>query len=783
VVSELPRTVISEELRWACFISVVNCTAEEDYHKSVDTPSSPVRFGVFELDPRTGELRKKGLKVRLDGQPIQILAMLLERPGELLTQEEIRAKLWPDGTVVEFEHSIKTALRKLRQALGDDAESPRYIETLPRRGYRFIAPVDSGAVIGDPSPGLRPPSPSGRGAGGEGMAAERSSKVGAVREPPLQTQWGLRTAALLAMLVVGLALGWLVWNRSRSFPELKQKRLTSNSVEMPVLSGAISPDGKYVAYSDSGGLHLKLLETGEVRTLPRPSWFSSDALWNVAAWFPDGTQLLTNLFRPDGHSGVWAVSVMGENPHELRDDARAWAISPDGSRIAFTAGAPNYNREIWTMSTLGGDPQKVLATGENEFLWDVQWPSDGGRIAYGKGRQMPGGDEVTICTSDLKGGKPAVVVSDPLLWAFSWLPGGRLVHSRFDSAPLFLFIGECNLWEIPVDVRTGEPSGRPVQLTRWAGFRVDWLGSTVDGKRLAFLRRSPLARAYVGELEAGGTRMQPPRRLTFSEAHDLPYAWTPDSKAVIINSDRNGRYELFKQSLDREATQPLVTGSPGAVGAHLSPDGRWFLYEVLPRSEGTSTPIPLMRVPVGGGPSQLVLEARNAKDFKCARAPSTLCVVEERSPDNKVLTVTAFDPLKGRGRVLATIPTDPSVDYYATLSPDGAHFAFLKMGEAEGHLQLLALDGHPERDIRVKGWPGFTSLAWTPDAKGVYCGTMTPQGATLLHVDLDGNARVLWEQKGAIGFYGIWGEPSPDGRYLAIMTEMMDSNLWMLEGF
>jgi DNA-binding winged helix-turn-helix (wHTH) protein len=77
-----------------------------------------IRFGVFELDLRTGELRKKGARVRLDGQPIQILALLLERPGELLTHEEIRARLWPDGTVVEFESSIKTALRKLRQALG-----------------------------------------------------------------------------------------------------------------------------------------------------------------------------------------------------------------------------------------------------------------------------------------------------------------------------------------------------------------------------------------------------------------------------------------------------------------------------------------------------------------------------------------------------------------------------------------------------------------------------------------------------------------------------------------
>ncbi len=111
--------------------------------KTVDTRSNAVRFGSFELDLRTGELRKEsGPRIRLEGQPIQILLLLLDRPGELVTQEEVRKKLWPDGTVVEYEHSIKTALRKLRQALGDSAEASQYIETLPRRGYRFIAAVE-----------------------------------------------------------------------------------------------------------------------------------------------------------------------------------------------------------------------------------------------------------------------------------------------------------------------------------------------------------------------------------------------------------------------------------------------------------------------------------------------------------------------------------------------------------------------------------------------------------------------------------------------------------------
>ena len=102
-----------------------------------------VHFSVFEVDLRAGELRKHGLKVKLHGQPFQVLAMLLERPGELVTREEIREKLWPQDTFIDFEHSVNSSIKRLREALGDDAATPRFIETLPRHGYRFIAPVET----------------------------------------------------------------------------------------------------------------------------------------------------------------------------------------------------------------------------------------------------------------------------------------------------------------------------------------------------------------------------------------------------------------------------------------------------------------------------------------------------------------------------------------------------------------------------------------------------------------------------------------------------------------
>ena len=99
------------------------------------------RFGAFEFHVQARELRKHGLRIRLNGQPINVLAMLLERPGEVVTREDLQVRLWPAGTYVDFEHSLNAAVKRLRQALGDSADSPRFIETLARSGYRFIAPL------------------------------------------------------------------------------------------------------------------------------------------------------------------------------------------------------------------------------------------------------------------------------------------------------------------------------------------------------------------------------------------------------------------------------------------------------------------------------------------------------------------------------------------------------------------------------------------------------------------------------------------------------------------
>src|SRR5580704_12337813 len=127
----------------------IHLRMQEDPHRR-----ARLRFGVFELDLRAGELRKHGLRVRLQEQPFQILVMLLEHPGEVVTREEFQKKLWPEDTFVDFDHGLNKAVNKIRDALGDSAESPRFVETVARRGYRFLAEVKTDEVAPVRSPEL-----------------------------------------------------------------------------------------------------------------------------------------------------------------------------------------------------------------------------------------------------------------------------------------------------------------------------------------------------------------------------------------------------------------------------------------------------------------------------------------------------------------------------------------------------------------------------------------------------------------------------------------------------
>lgn len=412
--------------------------------------------------------------------------------------------------------------------------------------------------------------------------------------------------------------------------------------------------------------------------------------------------------------------------------AVGWDVSPDGTRIAFSREAlpSGESHEIWVMDSQGGNPQKVIVLGQNEWLDNVHWSPDGQRLAYlrvkGPGERYP----TSIETCDLNGAKRTVVVSDRhlRLGDFCWLPG-RIVYARQESPGS----NDDNLWQIGIDGHAGTPAGKPERITRWAGSYLWGLSASADGKRLVLRKTTYQSQVYLAELTAGGTRINPPWRLTNDEASDRPTAWTADSKAVLFTSDRNGADGIFKQEISQDTAEPVVTRPEGAAFPRVSPDGAWILYWEFPKTAGvfpdpglsgqvrpTPAPLRLTRIAVSGGVPQLVLESRNALSFGCARAPASLCEILEGSRDEKRLTVTAFDPLRGRGKVLRTIEKESATEYFGSaLAPDGSTFALSRTYEAQIHIRLLSLSGGSDREITVKGWPNGEGLDWSADGKGL----------------------------------------------------------------
>jgi len=683
----------------------------------------------------------------------------------------------------ELERIISKALEKDRDLRCQTAAELRAdLKRLKRDTDSGRSPVGAGLV-----PALSPTAGVPAISGDAGPPA-----TGHPQEVPLR-RWPLALAGLLVLIAVSV-LVWFLIHRVPPLPsaELTQKRLTFNPDENYVGDCRISPDGKYLAYGDVAGIHVKLLSNGEERLIPRPAGVPADAGWGVQSWFPDGTQLFATTWEPGGHETLWTVSVLGQSARAFREHTCCGEVSPDGTRIAFLPeeGPSGRGREIWVMGAQGGNPQKVVALGENEWLsgggWGA-WSPDGQRLAYIRQQRTSGSYRPlsSIESCDVKGENRTVVVpqTDLGLEDLCWLPNGRIVYSRWESPNS----SDDNLWEIAIDEHSGRPAAKPKRITQWAESGISWLSASADGKRLALLKGTYHGQVYLAELSEGGMRMSPPHRLTNDEANDMLAAWTPDSKAVLLGSDRNGSWGIFKQEIGQDTAEPVAAGSQGKPGNPiLSADGAWILYQEYRKTVGPSTPVRLMRLSVGGGVPQLVMETRNSWDLACARAPASLCVVLEAPSDEKLLMVTAFDPLKGRGKVLRTIEKDPSDYYVWALSPDGSTLAISRTGgalfAAGIHIRLLSLSGGSDHEITLKGWPDNRGLSWSPDGKGLYYGSRSPQRSqALLYVDLKGNARVLWQHKGGGELTSVY--PSPDGRYLAIERYNGDLNAWMLEGF
>jgi Tol biopolymer transport system component len=572
-------------------------------------------------------------------------------------------------------------------------------------------------------------------------------------------------------------------------PELKMRQLTANSPENNVSGGLISPDGKYLAYSDLKGLHVKVVESGETHTVSRPKELEGRNFeWRCAAWSPDGTRFLVNSFPSGRVAGeiadkdvsIWVVQIASGIPQKLRSSALAWSFSPDGSLIAFgTNNGSHGPREIWLMNAKGENARKLFESGDEDTINTASWSADGQRLDYARDR----GAEVTLFSRDLKGGPPVLLewppeIADKRIDYGITLPDGRSIFSVTEEGT----IGStetCNFWLVKNDLLTGKVIGQPRRLTNWAGFCMDPTSATADGKKVAFVQLAGHPTIYVADLEANGTRIANERHLTLTESMDVVADWTPDSRSIIFFSKRNGQAGIYKQRADEDTPKLLMMTPQDLNTCCVTPDGLWFIYTLAARSSQPAVTGDLMRIPIAGGASQKLFSVKNVYWLGCARSPSDLCAIAERSEDGKEAVITNFDSEKGRGAELTRIALDPNVtDWTLGLSSDGKRLAVIRGPGMP--LQILSLKGEVLQEIRIPEWSNSAPIAWAGDGKALFVPVITQGGAKLLRVNLGGDIHLIREN--LAGNYTA-GVPSPDGRHLAIEGTADNRNIWTMENF
>jgi Tol biopolymer transport system component len=452
---------------------------------------------------------------------------------------------------------------------------------------------------------------------------------------------------------------------------------------------------------------------------------------------------------------------------------------------------------ISLMQADGGKPHKVVENQPGEFgssFGPPAWAPDGKRFAFVRNRYHAGSmdSDSQIEIMDLASGETTVALNSPrLVGAVTWTNDDRLIYSVLEARPM---PGDSNLWAIHID-RMNRATGDPVRLTSDSGY-VTTLSLSAKGDRLGIVRETLQPDVYVADLQGGRRVSGTPRRLTLDEREDYPFAWSPDDKSVLFASNRDGNYHLFKQDINQSEPELLLGGDEQLFVPRLSPDKSQILYFATSTLKGGSAfsiaafamGVRLMRLPVAGGPPQMLLERPDITNVQCARLPSKLCLFS--TVDQVGQHLFSFDPMTGTSQEIPQLAMK-TLDYSKhnwSLSPDGETLVTSgrQHTSASGSsaipvLNLISLNGFATRTIPVPNWASITTLDWAADGKSVWASAHnTDNTYALLNIDVDGHIRpVLREDKMILG----WAIPSSDGRHLALWKANTNSNVWMLKHF
>lgn len=656
-----------------------------------------VRFGPFEANLSTQELRKYGTRLRLPNQSFQILALLLERPGQLVTRDELRQKLWPSDTFVEYDQGLNAAVNRLRDVLRDSAEKPRYIETLPRRGYRFLAKTEVVFEDHDEVPlanTVQPRSPSTAApvAPEEPSTSAVSLAMGRSAE---SHAFSRRTFGLagLAILICGLLITAVLLRPKRrpAGPNFSSVKVTPfTTLPGQEVAPSFSPDGSQVAFAWSSnleeGFDLYVKTIGSERMIKLTD---HPAHWISPAWSPDGTQIAFARWSQDG-GGIFLIPALG-GPERKMADATFWyeafmqiSWSPDSKSLAYWSTGQGGSRII----LLPLDTLRSRTMNADLPCWDMASPSfspDGKELAF-------------VCTSSIAvygiyefplfGGSPRRLASMMGYFrGFTWSADGKRIIFSNDSGD------GGSLWQV-------DREGRLVKLP--FGEQGTNPSAASKGDRLAYVRGSKTVDIWRLDLTSPHPANSATKLIFSTRIQRVPQ-YSPDSKKIVFESDRSGAHEIWLADADGNNSVQLTsfngpqTGSPNwcADGHRIAFDSRASglsaIYiedtnERLPRQ--VKTDVQNLALPTWSENCQWLLASDGHDNLY--RFPS------QGGPANRISNKGSWFSVVKNGKIFFNVNENSNAGIWARL---------LEGGEEEP----------------LKGMPELNAAdSWTATARGIY---------------------------------------------------------------
>lgn len=623
----------------------------------IDTSRSRIRFGEFELDQEERELWRDGRKVPLQQQPLQILELLVTRAGQVVTREEIRQAVWPDDDYGQFDAGVGNAIRKIRVALRDDADNARFLKTLPRQGFRFIAPVTQVGLLLPTEAIVSMP-----------VAVRTESKA--------------RNVKAWASAAVGVASVALIfaWAGTREHPpNLDGTRPLAASGGKPS-HPSFSPRGDMLAFDWNGpddadqAIYLQRLEdTSPVRLTPGKQM----ELWPV--WSPDGKRIaFLRETAPDRMEAV-VISVVGigeRSRFELGKTAGErprldW--SPDGRWLATVdrKKTPDSETEKPASTIL----LYSLETGEKRTLTHppVDWRGDSEpvfspdskEVAFRRTQAASGHED--IFRLPLSGGKPVAVTGDDVgVSGLVYTPDGGILFSSRRGGWL------RNLWWV------GRGGGTP-KLVSNPAFDLGAPAVSRDGRHVAYtkvLNDINLWRVPV----AGGE----PEAVSPSEFVEQNPSFSPDGSKILFVSSRTGSLEVWSAAASGAGAVQLTSGQNFAVVPQWSPDGKYIAYQWLPKGREGIYIMPSS----GGAPRAVVLGSARDTVPRWSRDAQFLYFNSNRSGRQEIWRVPAQGgapvQITANGGCAAAQSGDGSALYYAKPGIKGVWVSPLRNGLPSG---------------------------------------------------------------------------------------------------